>query len=264
MGIRLLALDIDGTLTNQTHTVSEENILAIRRAQEAGVFVTLATGRGSLASSHILSAIGTQGPSIHYGGGWIVEAPGARTLQLSPLPVDVVHEVLLLAHSLETTAQLYQNDLVLVEKMNPFTERYVQKFGLPLQLSPRALDETFTDVPKILMLCDQAQEDAIIAACKANLGDLAAVSRSQAGFIEINCPGVNKASGLAYVADMLGIAQEECAAIGDSYLDMEMLEWAGVGACVENGVEAAKACANRIIPACDANGVAHFIEQYIL
>lgn len=264
MAIRLLALDIDGTLTNQVHEISETNALAIRHAQETGVFVTLATGRGSMASRHILAAIGTHGPSVHYGGGWIVEAPGARTLQLAPLEPDVVHEVLLLAHSLQTTAQLYQDDLVLVEKINPFTERYVQKFGLPLQLIPKALEQSFTNVPKILMLCDREREDAIIAACKESLCGAAAVSRSQAGFIEINCPGVNKASGLAFVASMLGIAQEDCAAIGDSYLDIEMMEWAGVGACVENGVPAAKACADLIIPACDENGVARFIQQYIL
>mgnify|MGYP001334073143 CR=1 FL=1 len=264
MPIRLLALDIDGTLTNQVHVVSEANMLAIGRAKEAGVFVTLATGRGSMASRHILEAIGTQGPSIHYGGAWIVEAPGAQTLQLAPLEPDVVHEVLLLAHSLEATAQLYQNDLVLVEKSNPFTERYVQKFGLPLELIPRALERTFTNVPKILMLCDQEREDELIRACKEGLGDAAAVSRSQVGFIEINCPGVNKASGLAYVADMLGIAREDCAAIGDSYLDMEMLQWAGVGVCVENGVPAAKACADLVMPACDENGVAAYIQQYIL
>ena len=264
MTIRLLALDIDGTLTNQTHVISEANALAIRRAQEAGVFVTIATGRGCLASRHILSAVNVQGPSVHYGGGWIVEAPSARTLHLFPLSPDVVHETLLLAHSLQTTAQLYQNDLVLVEKHNPFTERYVQKFDLPLQLVPQALEQTFHDVLKILMLCGQEREEEIISACREALGDMVAVSRSQAGFIEINRPGVSKASGLERVADMLGIAREECAAIGDSYLDMEMLEWAGLGACVEDGVEAAKASADLIIPACDENGVAQFIQQYIL
>ena len=264
MSIRLLALDIDGTLTNQLHEVSDENTTAIRRACNAGVFVTIATGRGRLASTCIADALRIHGPVVHYGGAWIVDTPGGETLKVFPLEPDVVHQVLLIARELKTTAQIYQEDLVLVEYANSFSTRYVEKFRLPLCLEPHALDKTFRDVPKMLLLTTEDREEEVMNACAEMLGSSAEVSRSQRGFIEINCVGVNKATGLVYVAEMLDIMREEIAAIGDSYLDMEMMRWAGIGACVENGVEAARDCADVIIPSCDDNGVARFIEQYIL
>lgn len=264
MAIRLLALDIDGTLTNQLHSVSDANIAAIRRAQEAGVFVTVATGRGHLASRSILDALGVCGPVIHYGGAWILEEPSERTLRISPLEPDIVREVLLLARDLKTTAQLYRGDTVIAERESPFSARYTSRFHLPFIVEPRASEMTFTDVPKMLMLTTAEREEEILSACEERLGGRAGISRSQSGFIEINCPGVNKGVGLSYAAELVGVPREECAAMGDSYLDMEMLRWAGLGVCVDNGVEAARDCADLIVPACDENGVAYFIDHFIL
>lgn len=264
MAIRLLALDIDGTLTNGLHDVPAENIAAISRARDAGVFVTAVTGRGYYASRRILEAIDVRGPVVHYGGAWILNAPEGRTLRLAPMEPELVHEVLLLSHELHTTAQLYRGDTVLAEYENPFSVRYTTNFDIPLVIEPRALELTFTDVPKMLILTTAEREEEIVGACEERLQGRAEVSRSQSGFIEINCMGVSKAGGLAYVSEMLHIPQSETAAIGDSYLDMDMLRWAGIGVCMDNGVEAAKQCADVIAPACDACGVAAFIDQYIL
>ena len=264
MAIRLLAVDIDGTLTNQTHTVSDANTEAIRAARQAGVFVTLATGRGHLASREILRAIDVSGPSIHYGGAWIIEEPGGATLYFTPLTPEVVSETLALAKELRVIAQLYQENIVLVEKANPFTQRYVQKFNLPMRIEPHICNKKMCDVPKILILTAPEDEERILTICSDRLGEQAEITRSQLGFIEINRLGVNKASGLAFVADMLGIQQEETAAIGDSFLDADMLQWAGEGVCVDNAAEAVKQWADVIVPSCDDDGVAYYIRQYLL
>ncbi len=264
MAVRLLALDIDGTLTNSVHEIPSENLAAIRRAQKAGVFVTVATGRGRYASRNIMKALDVHGPAIYYGGAWILDAPSDVTLQLSPMEPDIVHEVLLLAHRLRTSAQLYQEDTVIAEAENPFTARYVSRFNMPLRIEPHAVDMRFDNVPKILMLTSNDREDEIVSACSEQLGERAAVSRSQKGFIEINRFGVDKSLGLAFAANRLGIPRDETAAVGDSYLDAEMLRWAGTGVCMENGVEKVKQCADLIVPSCDDNGVAYYIDRYVL
>ena len=63
---------------------------------------------------------------------------------------------------------------------------------------------------------------------------------------------------------MLGIRREEVAAVGDNYLDREMIEWAGLGVCMADGAEAVRAVADLIIPPCDEDGVSYFIEHHIL
>lgn len=264
MPIRLLALDIDGTLTNSLHEVCRTNLDAIARARRAGVFVTVSTGRGYRASRHILEAMDLRGPTVHYGGAWVLNAPEGRTLRLSPMDADLVHEVLLLARELRTAAQLYQGDTVIAEALNPFLLRYTSRFELLYRIEPHAADMRFDDVPKMLILTPTEREEEIVAACEERLRGRAEVSRSQVGFVEINHLGVNKAAGLAFVAEELDILQAETAAMGDSYLDMDMLRWAGIGACVESGVDAAKGCADVIVPPCDENGVAYFIDHYIL
>lgn len=96
------------------------------------------------------------------------------------------------------------------------------------------------------------------------LGERAHVTRSQPTFIEINAPGVSKGSALARLAKIMGIDRSEVAAVGDSYLDQDMIEWAGMGVCVEDGVPEVKAAADVIIPPCMENGVAAFIDRYVL
>lgn len=66
--IKLIAFDIDDTLTKEPRTVPQANLDAVKRAQDAGIFVTVATGRGFHGSSYIWQAMGVQGPIINYGG----------------------------------------------------------------------------------------------------------------------------------------------------------------------------------------------------
>ena len=63
---------------------------------------------------------------------------------------------------------------------------------------------------------------------------------------------------------MLGIHQDEVAAVGDNYLDREMIEGAGLGVCMADGAEAVRVIADLIIPSCDEDGVSYFIEHHIL
>ena len=95
MDIKLLALDIDGTLTNRMGEVSEKNRLAVRRAIEAGIHVVVATGRGRIASRPIWKILDLHGPSINYGGAMITETlfqiPGIGLSLIRPLRRAIFH-----------------------------------------------------------------------------------------------------------------------------------------------------------------------------
>lgn len=82
--------------------------------------------------------------------------------------------------------------------------------------------------------------------------------------IEINGVEVSKGAALAQLADLRGVVQAEVAAIGDSTLDLSMIEWAGYGVAVANSTREVLKAASIIVPSCQEDGVADFIERYVL
>lgn len=265
MAIRLIALDIDGTLTgNSENTVSARNIEAIRRAQEQGVFVTIATGRACFATRVFWRMLHIEGPSIQYGGAWTVDTRTDELLDSVTLSPEIVRDVMRFAREIGAPAQLYQNDRIYIERENPFTRAYVDKSGMPLVIDPDICDRLYENVPKVLAFSEPMHEQELHARFMERFGDVAHVTRSQSTFVEINDFAATKGRALKRLAERMGLCREEVAAVGDSYLDIDMVEWAGTGVCVENGVDEVRRAADLIVPACAEDGVAHFIEHYVL
>lgn len=264
MPIRLIALDVDGTLIDHSKIISERNLAAIRAAQDSGVFVTVATGRGYLASRDIWAQLNILGPVITYGGALVKDTRTEECVSLAAIAPDVVTDTLEYAKSIGEHAQIYQGDLVIAEHDHPFFARYREFLGIPSRIDPDVRQKRWENVPKILVYTDPAAEDEVRGKIAAFLGGRAAVSKSQPGYIEINSPSATKANALSAMASYMGIARSDVAAVGDSYLDISMIEWAGIGVCVENGLPEVKAVSDLIVPACDRDGVAVFIEQYVL
>ena len=105
---------------------------------------------------------------------------------------------------------------------------------------------------------------ALVAAIENLTGDKAIYMRMPTCAYEIGDITVTKGSAVKALAESLAILQAETAAIGDNTLDQDMIEWAGVGCCVDNGKEAVKEVADMILPAQAEEGVAWFLENYVL
>jgi len=262
--IRVIALDIDQTLTWEKDVISSRNMQAIRRAQEAGVFVTIATGRGFLSSKKIWQQLNIKGPTIQYGGAMIVHSPDGEPISVSGLPSDLVGEVLEFAHDLNIHAQIFEGDTVVAEKDCDFFTYYHNRTNLPYRIDSDLRKKTHTNIPKILAYTDPSIASEYREKIQNKFAGRVDVTISQPGFIEINGCGVSKGAALSRVSDILNIPRESIAALGDSTLDISMIEWAGCGVCVENGTPEAKAAADLIIPACRDDGVAYFSENYVL
>ena len=264
MPLKLIALDIDGTLTSRAAEVSERNRAAIRAAQEAGVFVTLATGRGCLATRPLWRLLDIHGPSIQFGGALTVDTDTEHVLEEHALDPEVVRDVLNYSFEAGLHAQIYLGDFVLFERITPFAEKYVGRHALPYRIEPNLRGNRYEGVPKVLAYADAECEEEMLASYRERFCGVAQVSRSMPGFIEINALHVTKGSALESLARRLGIERSEVAAVGDNYLDYEMIDWAGLGVCVANGAESVRASADLTVPACDDDGVAYFIENYVL
>ena len=261
---KLLAIDIDDTIVPRMGCVSPADKDAIKKAEEAGVYVTLATGRGYLGASKVREELGLKGLMINYGGAVIMDASTDKPFMVTELDSGVVNLVLTLAEGLRLHAHLYQGDGIVYEREHPYGSAYAAHLGLPARIEPDIRKLVWHNVPKVLIITEPERVKDLMPYFARALAGKCAVSASSPGFIEFNKIGASKGSALEILAKHLGIKREETAAVGDNTLDSEMIAWAGLGACMENGSDAVKAIADVIVPACGHDGVASFINDYIL
>lgn len=263
MAYKLLAIDIDDTLLNSRHEISERNKRAIAAARDKGIVVTIATGRGYMGSSRFMHALELSGPMINYGGAQVTHFPSGEVLHEIPVPRDVAEECVAIAREKGIYLQTYERDIVRYERGSKWVDMYSQSVGYPLTKVDDLLPVDYL-CPKLLFVDEPENIPGLLAEIAARLGDRAQVSRSKPMFIEINDPEANKGAALEALAKQMGISRDEVAAIGDNTIDISMIQYAGLGVCMENGSPDVCALADVVAPSNDADGVAEIIEKYML
>lgn len=264
MSCKLLITDIDDTLTYNAMPISAENVEAIGRARSAGVYVTLATGRSYTGTKTIIEQLGLDTYVINFGGAVISNSKTGEPLFVTELEDCYIKEILDMAACMGVHAHIYQNDCVLYEKSCAYVELYTRLLNLPHRLEPDIRHKHWTGVPKALVLTEPERVKELLPIFKKHFEGRVHVSESSAGFIEFNKLDANKGTAAELLAKHLNIPRAMTAAIGDNTLDYELIEWAALGAAVENANEKVKNIADVIIPSCRDNGVAWFINNYIL
>ena len=262
--VRLLALDLDGTLVDHHFQFSPRVKRAIAQAQADGVTVTLATGRSLVSIRPFAQALDICGPLICYQGGLIVDC-GGRVLHRSALERRLAAQVIDFAQARNWHVTVYRDG-----------EFYLSEYRRPAEfyhtlLNPEAhvvddlralLDQ---DPDKVLVIAnDGGDGDRILADLRARFDGQMAIFRSHELFVEANPPGVDKGAALAWVAQHLGVPQAQVMAVGDQDNDTPMVAWAGVGVAMGNASPACKAAADWIAPPFAQDGAATAIERFVL
>ncbi len=263
--IRLIALDLDGTLLDEELRISPRVRRALQAAQAQGVQVTLATGRSTVTARPFAEALGIQAPIIGYQGGQIAEPGSGATLLEHSMAKDMAHAAVARAEAEDLDLSLYSRDVVYFRQLRfpqPFYERW---FGLPIRHAPDLHTVVEATPPmKFIIIAEPPEADIIEARWKAGFDGQLHVVRSHRLFVEGNPPGVSKGTALAWLAERLGLPQASVMAIGDNDNDITMVEWAGVGVAMGNGSPALKAVADWIAPPLSEDGVAAALERFVL
>ncbi len=262
--IKLIAFDIDDTLTKEPRTVPKANLDAIRRAQDAGIFVTVATGRGFHGSSYIWKAMGIRGPVINYGGAVINDTVTGRALYTTEIDPMEVKELIALAEELNVHAHIYQGDGIVFARENPYVDAYSQKLGLPRTVDPHIGEKAWHNVPKVLYITEPERAEELIPLLGRRYDGRLKVSGSVPGFVEFNEQSAHKGSALEWLAGYMGMERAETAAVGDNLLDLEMIRYAGIGAAVADAHPQILGAADVILPRCEDMAAAWFIDNIIL
>jgi Cof subfamily protein (haloacid dehalogenase superfamily) len=263
--IRLLAIDLDGTLVNRDLVMNPRDVAAVKAASGAGVTVVLATGRMFKSSLRFAEPLGLRGPIINYQGAIVREIASGEVWYRCELTVPMQQRVLALAERKDWHVNVYVNELVYTARARPEADLYAKIGMVPYQVVGPLSKWVRQDSTKMVLVdLDPDNVPARMTELTAWMGDVARVTRSLDWFVEVVNPEVSKASALAMVADRLGIAQAEVCAIGDNTNDEDMVRWAGFGVAMGNAPAALKGLAKHVTGTVDEAGVAEVIERFVI
>lgn len=230
---KLIALDMDGTLLNREQKISEQNLHWIKKAEEAGLIVSYATGRGRESSEPYWGAVSPQAPMVLSNGAEIWKNH-SELLARYTLPGEQVPRLINLA----------------------------REHGAKYWTLGNCSDDPNQVGSQCLKVGMYHEDKEVINKLRALVRswDLVEVSASAPTNMEMNRKGVTKAAGLAQVTELLGIKPSEVVAVGDSLNDLAMIKWAGFGVAMGNAEEPIKAAADWITASNEEDGVAQVIQ----
>ena len=269
--IKLLVVDIDGTIAGESNQISPTVKQAILAAGARGVPVAIATGRMYRSALRFHSEIGSTLPLMAYQGAWIQD-PATQKIYRH-LTVNQFHAQQLLDYFEQPklrsllSVHFYINDCLYVRELTQETQIYSERSGVEA-IPVGDLRNVLTDEPtKVLALSDDI---TIIDNLLSNLRQQYTpaelyLTTSVATFFEATNPRVNKGTGVRYLAEeLLGISAANVMTIGDNFNDLEMLEYAGIGVAMGNAPADVQAVAQWVAPTVEKDGAAAAIEEFIL
>lgn len=265
---KLIAVDLDDSLLNDQWGIGDADRNAIARAIEAGIKVVIATGRMYCSALPYARELKLQTPLITYQGAYVRFPDSEKVLYDCPLPYDVTLELLSKIVPLGYHINIYVDDQLLVEKMTEEARLYQKIAGIePIvvgDLENYLVHEKKCGSTKLVVVVAQEKKvDLLAKELHSEFLGRVNITKSKPYFLELMNIKVDKGQALAAVAEYYGIARESTIALGDSYNDLEMLEYAGVGAVVANAREEIKARADYITSANTQGGVAQVINKFI-
>ncbi len=268
--VRLLVLDIDGTIVDEANRTRDSVARAVRSARRRGVGVAIATGRRYQSSLGVYESTGSTLPLICYEGALIRQPRTGFVHRHRPLEPGDVALVLEHAGPLSRggrlSVHLHTQDRLYVSNLNDASVRYFGKSKAePVVVSDlRRLPNLAAT--KVTVLSDDPRPVARLSGRLKNSSSRTQVRQYKSlTLLEAFHPTVNKRAAVSYLAeDVLGLRPENVMAVGDDYTDIEMLRYAGIGVAMGNAPAEVKASADWVTASVDNDGVAEAVERWIL
>lgn len=269
VSIKLVVLDIDGTIAGAANQVNPEVVETIQRVQAQGIAVALATGRMFQSALRFHEQIQSPLPLIAYNGA-LTQCPRSREVfRQWPLPPAIALGILEhferpgLREQLEV--HCYHDDRLFVREITPETECYMARSG--------AKAEAIGDLRPIIergtvkLLAISPHTDLIQALIQELRQQYAPqdvhLTQSTEIYFEITHPQANKGLAVQHLAeDILGLQAENVLAIGDNFNDIEMIKYAGIGVAMGNAPAPIQAIADWVTDDVEADGVKQALEKF--
>jgi len=263
--IRLLAIDLDGTLINDALQMAPRDEEAVKAAVAAGVHVVLATGRMLRSALPYAERLGLQGPMINYQGAVVRDLGTGEVWYRCELTVPMQQRVLAFAEPRDLHVNVYVDEEIYTARARPEADLYAKIARVPYHVvGPLSRWIRGPGTKMVMVELDPERVPLRIAELDAWMAGVATVTRSLQWFVEVVNPQVSKSHALAMVAKRLHVPRAEVCAIGDNKNDQDMIAWAGLGVAMGTSPPEVKAIARYVTTTPEEAGVADVIERFVL
>ncbi|ART78345.1 hydrolase [Sutcliffiella horikoshii] len=281
--VKCIAIDMDGTLLNNNHVVSEENADAIKLARNNGVEVVIATGRSYSEAKDVLAEAGIHTPIICVNGAE-ARTPEGEIVATNPINMDLGRELARILDKHEIYFEIYTQN-------GTFSKDYDKAIATIMDVFMSASNDN--DYDKVLKAAQERMEDGNVKmvdsfepilqdeskviykllafsmdkenleAARAELLELGTVAVSSSGKDNLEITSVDAQKGIALTTftQERGISMEDTMAIGDNYNDVSMLERVGRAVAMGNAPDGVKAKAHMVTDTNVNSGVAKAIVE---
>ena len=271
--IKMVGLDLDGTLLTSQKKISAYTREVLEQAVAQGCIVLISTGRPLSAVSKEVLEIKGMRYAVTVNGAKILNLETGEVLSATPLPFELAVEVLDICCDYDSIPELITEDKIYTKASclthledyysNPSMIEYVLNTRTPIEDVKKMLRETQKPIDTMrAVFC--YPEERLAARKRLETMPGIVVTNSSDVDLEINVEGVDKGRGLLWLGQQLGIQRDEIMACGDSCNDYEMLKAVGFAVAMENGEDEVKAIADYITDTNDRDGVAKAIERFVL
>jgi Cof subfamily protein (haloacid dehalogenase superfamily) len=285
MSIKLVAIDLDGTLLDYFLKISAENIAALKKVKSRGIEVVIATGRDFSDVLALTEAIELSSPIILQNGALIRHSQTGEVWFKEPLGKDLAINTIKIARSFPTANFIHTEDNITTDEDREKLFNFIADLYVEItegQVDPENAKEIslkwvskYTFVEDIIEYCDEnvlkvtligrsAILQNFLENAKKEMGDKVYLTNSFPIIIETLSAKASKGKALKYLSERMRVQRDEILAIGDGPNDEDMLEFAGTSIAMANCREELRKIADYITLSCEDNGVAKALEKFLL
>jgi len=269
MKYKLLVLDVDGTLLNEQKEITPHTLATLRKAQQMGVRIALASGRpthGLMSIAKQLELDKYNGYVLSYNGGRIFDMKADKLLFEKRVDPKMIPYLEKDANKNGFAIFTYYYDTIITnqpENVHIKNEAALNKMGIK---GVENFSEAVDFPPCKVMLVNDDEETIIKQEnhWKKRLGGVLDVLRSENYFLEVVPVNIDKANTLGILLETIGIKPEEVMAIGDGVCDITMIQSVGLGIAMGNAQDSVKKCTDYVTTSNEEEGVSRAVEKYII
>lgn len=269
---KLIVTDMDGTVLGGDHKITEENMRALKEADERGVKVVFATGRFHDSAKEHVTFLEEVMPIVSSNGAIIKHPITNEVLYCNSIDKDISLKIVETLDNLDLSYQIYTDNEILQKYKTEEEKIKMQDF----------IKNTFSDKTEIIFKKDLKEDIKDLNILKFNVVDFERpllmkearkevekiegleVTSSWNDNVEIMNAGSSKGNAVKFLCELLNIDKEEIIAFGDNYNDISMLEYVGMGVAMGNAEEDVKKIASYITDSNIESGVAKAIDDLVL
>ena len=272
--IKIIALDLDGTLLNSNKELSERNYRALESAAQRGIQIVPTTGRFYGAMPQVIRQLPFVNYVITINGAQVRDLRTGEVLYRAEIPWRQAIEIMSYLDTLPVVYDCFMDDAAwmteaLKEKIEDYTtdphyRKMVRELRQPVEELKAFLTQRQTDIQKTqFFTMDAALRQRLLEELPCRFDDIIA-SSALIHNVEINNARANKGDAVLALAAHLGCAADNVMSFGDGLNDVTMLRAAGLGVAMANAFDEVKAYADYVTDDCDNDGVAAAIEKFCL